>query len=122
MLKSCDNYPDLEDQVKCRAAFSNRQKIEQLLDPEAPTKMCRAKLLCAEDELPMPPEFFPMAGPQPLPKGMEPIPKVVEQPQQSQEQDQPSEPSQEPEQQPQAADQEPQKQEELIPVEAESSQ
>ena len=76
MLKSCDHYPDLDDQVKCKAAFTNRQKIEQLLDPEAATKMCRAKLLCKKDEIPMPEEMFPMSGPRPLPPKMEPIPEI----------------------------------------------
>uniref|UniRef100_A0AC34FDN9 Saposin B-type domain-containing protein n=1 Tax=Panagrolaimus sp. ES5 TaxID=591445 RepID=A0AC34FDN9_9BILA len=76
MLKSCDNYPDLEDQVKCKAAFTNRQKIEQLLDPEAATKMCRAKLLCKKDELPMETGFGTLAGPRPLPPNMKPIPEV----------------------------------------------
>ncbi|KAE9553442.1 hypothetical protein FO519_003355 [Halicephalobus sp. NKZ332] len=78
MLKSCDNYPELEDQVKCRSAFQNKKKIEQLLEPEAPTKMCRTKKLCREDEEPMSPEAFPMFGPRPLPKGMNPIPKIEE--------------------------------------------
>jgi hypothetical protein len=79
MLKSCDNYPDLDDQIKCKAAFTNRQKIEQLLDSDAPTKMCRAKMLCKKDEVPMPLEVFPMTGPRPLPEGMQPIPKIEDQ-------------------------------------------
>uniref|UniRef100_A0A914YBT4 Saposin B-type domain-containing protein n=1 Tax=Panagrolaimus superbus TaxID=310955 RepID=A0A914YBT4_9BILA len=76
MLKSCDHYPDLEDQVKCKEAFTNRQKIEQLLQPEAATKMCRTKLLCKKDELPMETGVGTLAGPRPLPPNMHPIPEV----------------------------------------------
>uniref|UniRef100_A0AC34Q972 Saposin B-type domain-containing protein n=1 Tax=Panagrolaimus sp. JU765 TaxID=591449 RepID=A0AC34Q972_9BILA len=76
MLKSCDNYPELEDQVKCHSAFRNRQKIEQLLQPDAATKMCRAKKLCQEGELPLPPQAFPMMGSRPMPRDMRPIPNV----------------------------------------------
>uniref|UniRef100_A0A7E4ZR11 Saposin B-type domain-containing protein n=1 Tax=Panagrellus redivivus TaxID=6233 RepID=A0A7E4ZR11_PANRE len=77
MLKSCDNYPDLEDQVKCRAAFTNRQKIEQLMDPEAAPKMCLQKQMCKPGEKPLPLENFPVAGPAPLPNGVQSIPPVA---------------------------------------------
>lgn len=79
MLKSCDNYPELEDQVKCQSAFRNRQKIEQLLQPNAATKMCRTKKLCQEGELPLPPQAFPMMGSRPLPRQMRPIPNTENQ-------------------------------------------